>query len=297
MLFGGPSVSKEYCYCKYGESGIMINCQQCQNWFHDECLGLTEAVIANITDYYCPTCLDKNSNLAVKYKYPMSESTKSTFCHCNGCEAGLMIECFKCKNFFHDECIGLNEWDMKQILVYFCTDCIEYYNTIEHYSLKIIYKNYVKEHTKSLFNSHNILTVHNLYTYHTLLELYKILRFRSPYCVFELFSSLIGTRQMDLTIPVPKDTMQCQRLSFVHQAIVQWNTFYKQLIKPYTIPVHRDYIVRSNLIPRSVTIHYDYSTKVSVFKSSLSRLLFQSQSMGNENSWEMTNTMYIRDTI
>ena len=143
-----------------------------------------------------------------------------------------MIECFKCKNFFHDECIGLNEWDIKQILVYFCTDCIEYYNTIEHYSLKIIYKNYIKEHTKSLFNSHNILTVHNLYTYHTLLELYKILKFRSPYCVFELFSSLIGTRQMDLTIPVPKDTMQCQRLSFVHQAIVQWNTFYKQLIKP-----------------------------------------------------------------
>ena len=297
MLFGGPSVSKEYCYCKYGESGIMINCQQCQNWYHDECLGLTEAGIANITDYYCPTCLDKNSNLAVKYKFPLSESTKNTFCHCNGCEAGLMIECFKCKNFFHDECIGLNERDIKQILVYFCTDCIEYYNTIEHYSLKIIYKNYIKEHTKSLFNSHNILTVHNLYTYHTLLELYKILKFRSPYCVFELFSSLIGTRQMDLTIPVPKDTMQCQRLSFVHQAIVQWNTFYKQLIKPYTIPVHRDYIVRFNLIPGSVTIHYDYSTKVSVFKSSLSKLLFQSQSKGDNNSWEISNTMYIRDII
>ena len=91
MLFGGPSVSKEYCYCKYGESGIMINCQKCQNWYHDECLGLTEAVIDNITDYYCPTCLDINSNLAVKYKFPLPESTKNTFCHCNGCEAGLMI--------------------------------------------------------------------------------------------------------------------------------------------------------------------------------------------------------------
>ena len=84
-----------------------------------------------------------------------------------------MIECFKCKNWFHDECIGLNECDIKQVLVYFCTDCIEYYNTHEHYSLKIIYKNYIKEHTKPLFNSHKILTVHNLYTHHTLLELYK----------------------------------------------------------------------------------------------------------------------------
>ena len=168
--------------------------------------------------------------------------------------------------------------------------------TISFYSLKIIYKNYIKEHTKSLFNSHNILTVHNLYTYHTLLELYKILKFRSPYCVFELFSSF-ETRQMDLTIPVPKDKMQCKRVSFVHQAIVQWNKFYKQLIKPYTIPVHRDYIIMHNLLPDSVTIHYDYSTKVSVFKSRLSKLLFQSQSKGDENSWEITNTMYIRDII
>ena len=93
---------------------------------------------------------------------------------------------------------------------------------------------------------------------------------------------------MDLTIPVPKDTMQCQRVSFVHQAIVQWNKFYKKLIKPYTIPVHREYIARYNLVPGLVTIHYDYSTN-------LSRLLFQSQSMGNEHSWEMTNAMYIRD--
>ena len=221
----------------------------------------------------------------------MSESTKNTFCHCNGCESGLMIECFKCKDFFHDECIGLNECDIKQILVYFCTDCIEYYNTIEHYSLKIIYKNYIKEHTKSLFNSYNILTVHNLYTYHTLLELYKILKFRSPTCVFELFS-LSGTRQMDLTIEVPKDTMQCQRVSFAHQAIIQWNKFYKKLITPYTIPVHRDYIVMHNLVAGSVTIHYDYSTKVSLFKCSLSRLLFQSQSKGDENSWEANNFMY-----
>ena len=115
------------------------------------------------------------------------------------------------------------------------------------------------------------------------------------YLNYYLFSSLIGSRQMDLTIPVPKDTMQCQRLSFVHQAVVQWNKYYKKLIKPYTIPVHREYIARYNLVPGSVTIHYDYTTKVSVFKSSLSRLLFQSQSMGNEHSWEMINTMYIRD--
>ena len=41
MMFGKVSNTKHYCYCNYGESGTMINCQKCDNWFLDECLGLT----------------------------------------------------------------------------------------------------------------------------------------------------------------------------------------------------------------------------------------------------------------
>ena len=92
-----------------------------------------------------------------------------------------MIECNK-------ECIGLNQSEIKQILVYFCNNCLE-----SDSLFKIIYKDYNDEHTKPLFNSHKILTVHNLYVYHTLLETYKTLKFRSPYCIFELFC-IAGTR-------------------------------------------------------------------------------------------------------
>ena len=49
---------------------------------------------------------------------------------------------------------------------------------------------YDKEHTKPLFNSYHILTVNNLYVYHCFIELFKILKFRQPYSLFELFKLL-----------------------------------------------------------------------------------------------------------
>ena len=50
---------------------------------------------------------------------------------------------------------------------------------------------YEKEHTKPLFNSNHILTVNNLYVYHCFIELLKILKFRQPYPLFELFKLLL----------------------------------------------------------------------------------------------------------
>ena len=47
---------------------------------------------------------------------------------------------------------------------------------------------YEKEHTKLFFSKDGILTIHSLYTYHCFLELLKILKFRQPYSLFELFN-------------------------------------------------------------------------------------------------------------
>ena len=70
MLFGKESNPNVYCYCKDGESGIMINCEKCNKWFHDECIGLSEDDISNITEFYCIECLNKDSNISIKYKIP-----------------------------------------------------------------------------------------------------------------------------------------------------------------------------------------------------------------------------------
>jgi len=290
MLFGGKiSNTNKFCYCNYGESGTMIYCQKCKNWFHDECLGLTETEMSNIINFYCAQCLESNHNLTINYKVPLPQTTKPTFCHCNGSEIGIMIECNKCKEWFHDGCIDFSEQEIKQILLYFCKNCIE---TDSNGSLKIVYKDYTDEHTKPLFNSHKILTVHNLYIYHTLLELYKILKFRNPYCLFEIFSRTGIVRQMDLNIQAPPVSLQCQRVSFTYQSCIFWNKFYKKLVIPFSIPLHQSYILKHNLT-NSESIHYDYSTTVNIFKSNLSKLLFQTQSIGNADSWVVVNHMSI----
>ena len=194
-----------------------------------------------------------------------------------------MIECIKCKNWFHQECIDLTIQEINQILVFFCINCLD-----KETHLKIIYKDYSKEHTKPLFNSHNILTVHNLYVYHSLLELYKILKFRTPYCVYELFLGSSEVRHSDLILHIPLVLLHCQRQSFIHQASILWNKFYKKLLEPFMIPLHKDYVLKFKLT-NSESIHYDYSTKVSRFKSQLSRLLMDMQSNGDKTAWRENN--------
>ena len=43
---------------------------------------------------------------------------------------------------------------------------------------------YEKEHTKPLFNNHEIMTVHNLYDYQILNSMYKILKLRTPIIIY-----------------------------------------------------------------------------------------------------------------
>ena len=31
-----------YCYCRKGEDGFMIQCDFCDDWFHGDCIGITE---------------------------------------------------------------------------------------------------------------------------------------------------------------------------------------------------------------------------------------------------------------
>ena len=182
------------------------------------------------------TNLNKDKLISIKYKIPPLSNGSDVFCYCNGAEFGLMLECTKCRNWFHQECINLSKSEISEILLYYCDTCVA-----ANDNLRIIYKDFAKEHTKPLFNSYKILTIHNLYTYHTLLELYKLLKFRTPYCVYEIFNSF-GERQMDLNLHLPQVSLQCQKQSFTYQAIILWNKFYKKLIVPFTITLHHEYI-------------------------------------------------------
>ena len=74
---------------------------------------------------------------------------------------------------------------------------------------------YRKEHTKPLFNNHDILTLRNLYTYHSYMELFKILKLRGPMTIFEQFK--ISHRKPTLLIN------EAPAENFVSRSIKIWN--------------------------------------------------------------------------
>lgn len=45
-----------------------MECEKCGEWYHDECIGLTEDETYNIEAYYCAPCCSENSSLVTKYK-------------------------------------------------------------------------------------------------------------------------------------------------------------------------------------------------------------------------------------
>ena len=47
-----------YCICRRGKEGFMIQCSNCNKWFHGECVRVTDQDADQIEDYFCATCLE-----------------------------------------------------------------------------------------------------------------------------------------------------------------------------------------------------------------------------------------------
>lgn len=48
-----------YCLCRGGDDGRpMVYCSQCDDWFHFECVQLSEEDAADINVYFCPSCTE-----------------------------------------------------------------------------------------------------------------------------------------------------------------------------------------------------------------------------------------------
>ena len=47
-----------YCICRRGKEGFMIQCSNCNKWFHGECVRVTDQDADQIEDYFCATYLE-----------------------------------------------------------------------------------------------------------------------------------------------------------------------------------------------------------------------------------------------
>ena len=279
LLFGNSHArnQKLYCYCNYGESGVMICCDNCDSWFHDECIGLTESEATDYgvknLPYFCAECVRLKSD-------PLNSLT---YCVCKSEESGEMIECSQCRDWFHDECVELSASDLKQILFFYCHDCSSKDGT-----LKTIYKDYTKEHTKPLFKKHNILSIFNLYPYFCLNETYKILKFRTPYSLYELLDLPSDRTGRNLLLKTRAIGSRHEEKSFFSQSIRFWNKHHKKIIEPSNVKLHEECSKKLNLVGTEFSF-FDFSTKVSTFKAKLKKLLLQTQSSGDETNWTVNN--------
>ena len=116
---------------------------------------------------------------------------------------------------------------------------------------------YMKEHTKPIFNNEKLLTIHNLHTYHKISETYAIMKFRHPISLYSLFQ--LSLRKPTLAIMPHPDN------HYTHSSSTLWN------------------------IARQKFDVQDFSTKLSLIKSSTKKLLLRKQYYGDEVEWVTDN--------
>ncbi|XP_052704608.1 uncharacterized protein LOC128180527 [Crassostrea angulata] len=49
-----------FCFCRKGDNGsFMIQCDRCDEWYHDDCVGVNAELADKWTEYFCPACQRK----------------------------------------------------------------------------------------------------------------------------------------------------------------------------------------------------------------------------------------------
>ena len=121
---------------------------------------------------------------------------------------------------------------------------------------KLGIKYFEKEHTKPIFNRLNILTVQALYKYHCITEIFKIIRSRCPYSLYESIN--VSKRDTSNVILLPNKSN-----TFLYLASYMWNLVHKRIISP----------------------EKGICTPLNSIKLRMKNLLLQAQSSQTKNIW------------
>ena len=142
-------------------------------------------------------------------------------------------------------------------------------------------KDFTLEHTKPLFNKHDLLTLQNLYVQHTLCQLFKVLKYHSPISMLALTHSNPVSHHHNLI--VPKVNLDVSKNNFLFSACSLWNKCaHKILSKP-------ELNKRLNIIIPGSQVNTDLTCSIAVFKGRLKAILLSIQKSDDTNEWSKSN--------
>ncbi len=160
-----------------------------------------------------------------------------------------------------------------------------YYETcarVRTYQDHMSKKNYCLEHTKPLFNKHDVLSLPNLYVYHTFIELFKLQKMRSPISLFSLFE--LSNRDTSFLMHTPKVNLDVSKNSYVFKSCIIWNRLIDNILEK-SMPEENGLIVRGSVK------NSDFCATLPFTKKKLKSALLKTQALGDKMIWNPKNLL------
>ncbi|XP_061402352.1 nucleosome-remodeling factor subunit NURF301 [Musca vetustissima] len=110
----GKKKEKLYCICRtpYDDTKFYVGCDICSNWFHGDCVNITEEDSKKLSEFICDDC-------------KKARDTQELYCLCRQPydESQFYICCDKCQDWFHGRCVGIVQSEAEFIDEYVCPAC------------------------------------------------------------------------------------------------------------------------------------------------------------------------------
>ena len=144
-------------------------------------------------------------------------------------------------------------------------------------------KDYQLEHTKPIFNEQKILNLYHLYIQHTFVDLFKIIKTRTPISLYELFN--LSPRTTNFLLCLPRINLDLSKQNFLFNGSLIWNSLIGSLLNKSSPNEN------GIMVPGSSECS-DISAPISFIKRKLKDILFKTQMLetpGRAKEWMSAN--------